>query len=147
MYVSEQSFVCAVAVQSYQEKEQNLYVDLSTLIKDAAWLKHYIASALKVQGDALLGAASALGENTRPDASIGMSDMSLASREPSETGPTQREDSLNTAGRSHRSSSSGGTKTAATANAGSSKETNDGFSGVTSEGTTNPFLTSGVIPS
>lgn len=109
-----------------------MYVDLSTLIKDAAWLKHYIGSALKVQGDALLGASHALGENTQqPDASLGgMSGMSLGSREPSETGTAQREDSLNTAGRS--SSMHDGT--------------NPALSKETSEGTTNPFLSSGVIP-
>jgi len=66
----------AVVVQNYQEKEQSLYTDLSTLIKDAAWLKHYLASALRVQGEALSGAARALGD-TRPESSIDVSSLSL----------------------------------------------------------------------
>lgn len=138
--------VFAVAVQSYQEKEQALYVDLSTLIKDAAWLKHYIGSALKVQGDALLGASHALGESSQPDASLGgMSSMSLGSKEPSESGAPLREDSMHTAGRSTNPSSSNGVARTAT-NLTSSREVHDTVSGATSEGTTNPFLSSGVIP-
>lgn len=78
----------AVTVQSFQEKEQALYADLSTLVKDAAWLRHYMSSALRVQGDALVGAATALGDTTRPDVTLSMSSLSLGSQGTNSQGGT-----------------------------------------------------------
>ena len=132
-----------MAVQSYQEKEQSLYSDLTTLIKDAAWLRHYIASALKVQGDALLGAAGALGENTRPDTSVSMSGLSLGSK------GTQGTASTNTAQPSTQHS--GDTEKKSHANDAEIETQPSGSPPAeqvpaTSDGTSNPFLSSGVIP-
>ncbi|KAI8113609.1 hypothetical protein M9435_003607 [Picochlorum sp. BPE23] len=132
-----------LAVQSYQEKEQALYSDLSTLIKDAAWLRHYIASALKVQGDALIGAAGALGENTRPDTSVSMSGLSLGSK------GTQGTVSTNTAQPSTQQSDDTEKKSAAhdtEIEAQPSGSPKGEQAPATSEGTSNPFLSSGVIP-
>lgn len=51
----------AVAAQSFADLEQLLHRDLATLITDARWLRHYAAAALRLQGNALLGAAEAFG--------------------------------------------------------------------------------------
>lgn len=56
----------ALTVQNFQEKEQALHADLSALIKDSVWLHHYLATALKVQGEALTAASAQLGSETRP---------------------------------------------------------------------------------
>jgi hypothetical protein len=130
-----------LAVQSYQEKEQSLYTDLSTLIKDAAWLKHYIASALRVQGDALVGAARALGETgVQPnDRSISMSGASMGSKG---DGAAQRTASMTA---SEGQPSTIQAEPDMMEREPSSKGTDDGVSREDS-GTTNPFLSSGVIP-
>lgn len=72
----------ALTTHQYQDKEQALYTDLSTLIKDAEWLRHYMAVALRLQGESLIGASVALGESkpVNPSArSVAMSDLSLGS--------------------------------------------------------------------
>ena len=74
--------IFAVSVQSFQEKELSLYSDLSTLIKDASWLRHYMASALRIQGEALTGAARALGDTVRPESGVDVSSLSLGSQGP-----------------------------------------------------------------
>lgn len=53
-------------------------------MKDAAWLKHYIASALKVQGDALVGASTALGVGEP----LALSDMSIGTKDESTVSDT-----------------------------------------------------------
>jgi hypothetical protein len=50
-----------VAAQNYADQEQLLHRDLSTLLADASWLRHYAAAALRLQGNALLAAAEAFG--------------------------------------------------------------------------------------
>lgn len=118
-----------MAVQSYQEKEQSLYADLSTLIKDASWLRHYMASALRVQGEALSGAARALGD-TRVDASVDVSSLSLGSQGAG-NGGGGGDGSIYASGGSHVSNqgitppSAMGTRSR--------------------EGASNPFLASGII--
>ena len=112
-------------MQSFQEKEQALYADLSTLIKDASWLRHYMASALRVQGEALLGAASALGETARPDTSLSMSSLSLGSQGAGSQGGA--------AGAGSGMGMGGGDSRA------------DMQRSAASDGPSNPFLTSGVI--
>jgi hypothetical protein len=74
----------AVAVQSFNEKEQALYTDLSTLIKDATWLRHYVASALRLQGEALLNASKALGDSRALEsaATMDMASLSLGASSP-----------------------------------------------------------------
>jgi hypothetical protein len=77
----------ALVAHEFKEKEGALADDLSTLIRDAEWLRHYMATALKLQGDALLGAAAALGpaeggaaaggSAADPMLSISMSGLSL----------------------------------------------------------------------
>ena len=129
--------------QSYQEKEQSLYNDLSTLVKDAAWLKHYIASALKVQGDALLGASTALGVG-EPSAP---SDMSLGTKDEgavSDTGlPAPAGVPLDVG----TSNPSMNTVKTSSIDLSGSRSNSQGVSrhNSHSEGTTNPFLSSGVI--
>ena len=54
-------------------------------MKDAAWLKHYIASALKVQGDALVGASTALGVGEP----LALSDMSIGTKDESTVSDTE----------------------------------------------------------
>jgi len=56
-----------LAIQSFQEKEQALQADLTTLIKDAAWLRHYYAFALKTQAEAMTGAVTAMGDTKLPN--------------------------------------------------------------------------------
>jgi hypothetical protein len=70
----------ALVAHKYQESEQALADDLGTLIKDAEWLRHYMATALRLQGEALMGAAAALGD-VKPahTASLSMSELSLGS--------------------------------------------------------------------
>lgn len=74
----------AVAVQSFNEKEQALYTDLSTLIKDATWLRHYVASALRLQGEALLNASKALGDSRALEtaATLDVASLSLGASSP-----------------------------------------------------------------
>ncbi|KAL4457824.1 hypothetical protein ABPG75_012689 [Micractinium tetrahymenae] len=50
-----------VATQSFMEQEALLHRDLSTLISDAAWLRHYVAAAFRLEGHALLTSAEAFG--------------------------------------------------------------------------------------
>lgn len=70
----------AITVQNFQEKEQALCNDQSTLIKDAVWLRHYVASALRVEGEALAGAARAIQADTATaDVSLSISSLSLGS--------------------------------------------------------------------
>lgn len=132
----------SLSVQSYQEKEQSLYNDLSTLVKDAAWLKHYISSALKVQGDALTGAAGALG-SSEPSAA---SDMSLGTASEGVSAPvggSQANPSMNTVKTSSidlSASRNSGSQTGGGVEVGGLSRHNS-----QSEGTTNPFLSSGVI--
>jgi hypothetical protein len=125
----------AVVVQNYQEKEQSLYSDLSTLIKDASWLKHYMASALRVQGEALAGAARALGD-TRPESSIDVSSLSLGGSQGTASAGSQQQQYQQVGGVGQSVSAQG---------------TIGGPSPVESEyrqsadGAANPFLASGVI--
>ena len=137
----------SLSVQSYQEKEQSLYNDLSTLIKDAAWLKHYIASALKVQGDALVGASTALGVGepsaasdmslgTKDDGTVSESTLPASTEHPALDAHISNPPSMNTVKTSSIDLSA-------------SRSNSQGL-GVSrgnsqSEGTTNPFLSSGVI--
>lgn len=82
-----------LAVQSFQEKEQALSGDLATLIKDATWLRHYMSSALRVQGEALLGASKALGDSRALDSAIDISTLSLNSHETSASQGARRSSS------------------------------------------------------
>ena len=139
-----------MAVQSYQEKEQSLYSDLSTLIKDASWLRHYIASALKVIGEALTGSAVALGDNTRPEqSSLAMSTLSLGSKGGNESGkPSPIPTSSSNEGARGSVQSQG---TGPTSHPGSAQDTHPPVSNPSpaegeTEGASNPFLASGVIP-
>lgn len=144
-------YVIAVSVQSFQEKEQSLYSDLSTLIKDAAWLRHYIASALRVQGESLTGAASALGDTTRPDSSLSMSTLSLGSKgaDSGKASPVGGMDPGRASNQSHPASepASAPTKKVAPAPEPSSPPQNNTSQqqSASAEGASNPFLSSGVI--
>lgn len=139
-----------LSVQSFQEKEQSLYSDLSTLIKDAAWLRHYIASALRVQGEALTGGASALGDTTRPD-SLSMSTLSLGSKgtDSGKASPVGGMDPGRASNQSHPASepASAQTKKVAPAPEPSSPSQNNASQqkSAAAEGASNPFLSSGVI--
>lgn len=86
-----------------------------------------MSSALKVQGEALLGAAAALGDTSRPDASISMSSLSLGS------GGTNSQ-----AGGAMGGESRGPTPIGVTTSGGLQ-------GGGGSDEPSNPFLTSGVI--
>jgi len=79
----------SVTVQSFQETEQSLYADLCTLIRDAAWMRHYIATALKAQGNALVGAAASLGENTEPDVHLSVSNLEINGQGGTVAAPSQ----------------------------------------------------------
>lgn len=48
-------------MQTYQEQEALLHRDLSTLIKDTAWLRNYVSASLAIEGEALSAAAAAFG--------------------------------------------------------------------------------------
>ena len=127
----------ALSVAAYQEKEQSLYSDLSTLIKDAAWLRHYMASALRVQGESLTGAARALGD-IRPDgASLDVSSLSLGSQ-----GTSSQPNALQSGNEADTSSLAGPgplpTQTTQHPTAGNMQASADATG-------SNPFLASGVI--
>jgi hypothetical protein len=51
-----------IATSNFEENEASLYRDVSSLIKDAAWLKHYVASAMCIESEALGQAHSAFGK-------------------------------------------------------------------------------------
>jgi len=51
-----------IATSHFEENEASLYRDVSSLIKDAAWLKHYVASAMCIESEALGQAHSAFGK-------------------------------------------------------------------------------------
>jgi hypothetical protein len=133
----------SLSVQSYQEKEQSLYTDLSTLVKDAAWLKHYISSALKVQGDALTGAAGALG-SSEPSAA---SDMSLGTASEGVSAPAAGGSvSQATQNPSMNTVKTSSIDLSASRNSGSQELGGLSRGNSQSEGgATNPFLSSGVI--
>lgn len=59
----------ALVSQTFEQQEGQLYDDLCTLIKDAQWLAHYVASTFRLGGEALMTAASAFDVNNRPSVS------------------------------------------------------------------------------
>ena len=54
-----------IAASNFQEHETALGRDLSSLIKDAGWLKHYVACSFTVESEAMAMAAAGFG-NTNP---------------------------------------------------------------------------------
>lgn len=54
--------------QRFDQQEAQLAQDLTSLIADARYLKHFIAAALRLESGALLGAADAFGELASADA-------------------------------------------------------------------------------
>lgn len=55
-----------VARTTYEEQERLVWEQLSGLVRDAAWLKSYVAGAILVVKESLQGAAAGLGESKQP---------------------------------------------------------------------------------
>lgn len=113
------------------------------MVKDAAWLKHYIASALKVQGDALVGASTALGVGEP----LALSDMSIGTKDESTVSDTVLPASAGVPLDGGTSNPSMNTVKTSSIDLSGSRSNSQGVSrhNSHSEGTTNPFLSSGVI--
>ena len=72
----------AVRTKEFEEKEQAVFEDLSALIKDAKWLRHFMAIGLKLNGEALVSAAAAFGAtDDAADASTFMASLKLSEEE------------------------------------------------------------------
>ena len=67
----------AVSTQTFQEQEALLHRDLSTLIKDTAWLRNYVSAALAVEGEALSSAAAAFGPMPEAKPAFGKIDVGV----------------------------------------------------------------------
>ena len=144
----------SLTVQNFQEKEKSLAEDLSTLIKDAAWLRHYMALALRFQGEALLGASSALGEvSEEAEPAVNMAALSVGGTTSHRDGAerahtTSRQstisESTDTSGGPAAGSGSG-TATAGRSSASDAPPTGAGNQYASTGSPSNPFLSSGVL--
>lgn len=138
----------SMTVANFTDKEKLLHEDLSTLIKDAAWLRHYMASALRVQGETLLSASSALGDTQAAEPAVNMASVSVdtspaggavGSRDQAKSGTTSRQSQV-----SQSTDGSGAAAQGMTSSVGGQTKDHVEYDSNTVS-PQNPFLASGVL--
>lgn len=71
----------SIRAKDFEEKEQAAFEALSALIQDAKWLRHFMATGLRIEGENLIAGAAAFGETDPGNATSFMASLKLSDEE------------------------------------------------------------------